>query len=340
MNRNDFHKTIVEYFSTPKPLEEGLVKLKEAYTQYRAFYENDATLKFKLSQIRKVIKANQSPELYTKSTYSEYFNLPQEAREAIVQAYTAKITEKNNAQVQLNEAEIMRTMRTLMLSKSVYDTIILVLLATGCRAYEVLSLSKFKAVVGKKSYLRVEGLAKKREDGSFVEKPVIMLRPRQTITMIKQIRSHFKDKSLIVDGKVASNVMTSLNAHVVTHFPITATMSNKSSFMRKIYASLSYLHFADSKTTNKNTWISEMLGHNDKLTSFSYSYVNIVPTLLEKAPKAPEVTAPVLTNRKAPASEKQALLNYHYTPGMTNAELRKKTKMGSRIVNSYLKSLN
>ena len=73
---------------------------------------------------------------------------------------------------------------------------------------------------------------------------------------------------------MASDKLNTLNKTVVKHFPWLKDSRNKASMLRKIYADLAWDQYKN-KYTNKQVFISEVLGHSSLSTSFSYTTVNV-----------------------------------------------------------------
>ena len=138
--------------------------------------------------------------------------------------------------------------------------------------------------------------------------------------------------------------------------------------LRKLYASLSYSNFANPKTTNFNTWVSNVLGHGDMLTSFSYSWVNVadpeeikaegIKTELEELRRKIDLYLNLKnTNeiesendtaeckyqplgKRASREDKYKLLEQiwnDYEGKITNIKLREISKIGAVIVNEFIK---
>ena len=371
-----FHEAVMQLYKTKTTDTQAIESLKPLYDVYRALYPNDKTLRQRLSEIRtKAIQKHQSEKVYAVSKRDSHFNLPEANRVAIVEAYKESIKAKNADKIQVDETLIYAKLTELALSKNVYEKIIVVLLASGSRSVEVFSKSKYSLMSGNDSYIRIDGLAKKRqtqidEGHDWVEKPVLFLTPKTLVRLVKEIRNHFKNKVVIDDnGVLAKDKSATLNKYVVQHFPFLEDLHYKSSFLRKIYADLSYKNFADKATTNYNSWISRVLGHEDMLTSFSYSFVNVVnPDKYEKKdeisselelmkaqikllqnqldkknPEQPTVAEPDTEPRGKPRESDESKIErlekiWTANPNISNSSLRAKSHLGSKVVNKFLTS--
>lgn len=366
-----FIKTILHIFKTKTTTKNVLDTLKKLFPIFELMYDKPRTLRQRLSDVRKVIKKYQSEEAYLKSKYDAYFNMNATDRSLITDAYKRQVTNKNKKKIQIDMKMIFDKMQKLIQSDNVYDRIIALMLALGTRPIELFAKNNFSLIKDKHSWIRVSGLAKKREtqEKKWTDRPVVYFTPRFVIKEVKAVRNHFK-KLIVINGngKLATDKSQSLNKRAVLHFPFLKDIHQKSSFLRKIYADLSFKLFADKRTQNFNTWISDVLGHGplDLSTSFSYSYVNVqdskevkdesviaqlnelraqVKLLMDRSISelALELKQPPEPKRQGNKTEdkkkkKFIILEKLYNEGVTtNAGLRKKAKMGSRIVGEFLK---
>ena len=348
-----FHKSVKEFFRIRRTESDGLLALKIFYEKYSELYPNIKTRKKYLSDIRKIIKENQSADLYTKSTYDEYFNINKKQRTKIVQEYNKSIRASNDDKIQINASMILNKMGKLIVSSNPYERALALLLAYGGRPIELFTRNTFEHKKSQGSWITVNNLAKKREgQDSSVDRPIILFTPKQFIKEVKRLRDDFKNKILETNGSFAKDKSVTLNKYAVKNFPFLKDVHQKSSMMRKIYADLAYHTYADKSKQNKNSFIGRILGHNDLMTSFSYSWVNLHGDKPNENLKIQELEKKInmlsLQNRnpvpktrisrRAPKNEKIALLEELYSEGVVkNTALRKASGMGSAIVNSFLK---
>jgi hypothetical protein len=349
-----FHKSVQEFFKIRRTDSDGLLALKIFYQKYSELYPNIKTRKKYLSEIRKIIKENQSAELYTKSTYDKYFNINKKQRTEIIQEYNKSIRASNNDKIQIDASMILNKMEELISSSNPYERALALLLAYGGRPIELFTRNTFDYKEPQGSWLTVNNLAKKRnKQESSIDRPIILFTPEQFIKEVGRLRNDFKNKILETDGVFAKDKSATLNKYAVKHFQFLEDVHQKSSMMRKIYADLAYHTYADKSKQNKNSFIGQILGHNDLLTSFSYSWVNLHGSKPDENLKIQELEKKInmlsLQNRvpvpktkisrRAPKTEKIALLEKLYGQGFTkNTALRKASGLGSAIVNSFLKS--
>ena len=358
-----FQKTILHIFKTRGKTEEILWALKKLYPLFVQAYPNQKTLKQNLSSVRTIIKLNQSAEAYRKSKHDDTFNLSLEARNLITNTYKRDVLQKNSNRLQIDEKKIFKKIQELIQSSDVYDRALSLMLCLGCRPIELFDMNTFTKIKGRDSWIKVGNLAKKREgQKSFTERPVLFFSVKFILKEVEKFRAHFKDKIVInKSGRLASDKNAMLNRRALIHFPWISKIYQKSSALRKVYASLAFKNFADQSKQNFNTFISKILGHDtlDLSTSFSYSHFNVcdpdknsntqlnseINELKEKvkylmkineakgAPPTPPVSP---TSPTSPMDKLEKI--YKSNPGITNRKMRELSGFGSKRVNTFLKS--
>ena len=363
-----FHNSVKEMFKHKISDQEGLKVLQDLYLIYTRLYSNLNTRKQRISEIRKhVIKTHQSANLYRQSMKDEFFNLDLDERVGIIEAYKEEVQSKNQNKLQLDINDIYTKMRELLLSKNIYDKALALLLIYGGRPIELFFRNKFEYVKDKPSWIKVLNLAKKREgQETTTTRPVLLISPKQFREEVKKLRHHFRNK--VVEnkaGELAKDKSQTLNKRAIKHFKFLKDIRQKSSLMRKIYADMAWQKAGDKNKENQNGFISSILGHDGLMTSFSYSWVNVVDQkaiknedeinakidelqhqILLLMNKKVENTGedlndenpPRMTSKKTKEEKIKKLEEiYKKNPDITNTQLRKEAKMGSRIINEFLK---
>jgi len=275
LSNAEFIKHIKDRFRTKLTETEFKSDIKNYYDILRKRYPNNRSLSVKLSEIRKVIKANQDPELYKLSTYDIYFNLPRDDRNKIKSDYKKSVEKKNMEQLNIKYKSIKSLIKELKTSNKLYDKVILLLIASGIRPIEIF-ISKFKRKT--KYKLQIEDLAKKRGKKSKVIKPLNFMTSDEFITMLNDVKKNIasvENKDPIKNNILNKNIHYKINRKIIELFDIPLTQ-NKSSFLRKLYSVISYKHYNKRKNINFNLYLKTVLGHDDLLTSFSYSTINLV----------------------------------------------------------------
>jgi hypothetical protein len=168
--------------------------------------------------------------------------------------------------------------------------------------------------------------------------------------------------------KLAADKSQTMNKVALKWFPFLSELQQQSSLMRKIYVDMSFTMFADPKKTNYNSWISDVLGHSGLLTSFSYSWISVRD---KEQVKETDMNSKINMLEKkldllvALSEEKTSLKNENpyvavaHTPKpretntskferlekiweadktISNSALRAKAKLGSKVVNEFMKS--
>jgi hypothetical protein len=372
-----FHLTVMEMMRARVSDAEGLEVLPKLYTIYTLLYPNLKTRRQKLSEIRKkFILKFQSKKLYQESQKDTYFNIDMGERIELTEAYKTEITEKNKDKFQIDLQDVLSKMQQLILSKNVYERGLCLLLAGGQRPIEMFYRNEVvpvKDAAERPNWVIVKNLAKKRQDEpQETTRPIVMLSAKQFIEELDRFRRHFKGKSVkVVDektgaDKLAADKSSTMNKVALKWFPFLKDLHQQSSLMRKMHIDMSFQMYADTKKTNYNSWVSEKLGHNGLLTSFSYSWVavrdkeqlketqmNDKITMLEKkidllvamtekktTEEAPYVVQPHTPKPRESDAEKFERLEkiYAVNPKISNSALRQKSRLGSKVVNSFLVS--
>ena len=288
---SSFHRLVRTALSEKKIPTAATVKLlKPLYEIYKELYPNIKTLSVKLSEVRKVIKENQSKEAYTKSTYREYFNIPLKDKEGIASDYKKSVEKKNKNREVIDKTMITEGIDRLMkdvigystgkdepLTRTVrfkpYNVGVLLMLASGMRPVELFTNEVERKPKEKNgdAQVYISNIAKKREK----DKSLTMVRPLQLISsgtfmgLLGQFRKYFEGKkTLNAYGRLAADKLKSLDRAVKKYFTGITPSS-----LRKIYASMIYDEIGGDQ--NFNTFIKDILGHTSLDTSFSYSFLSI-----------------------------------------------------------------
>lgn len=365
--RSKFHNHVLDYFrDKTRSRDTARKEMKKFYQKYRTLYDKDTTLRQKLSEVRRIIKQKQSPEIYSDSLLEEYFNLPKANRDALNKKTKERIVKKNKNRIQVDQLELLSTLNKLLLSDNVYDKILALLMASGARPVELLSKNKYELIKDKPSWVKVLNIAKKREDkkDETLERPIIEITPQIFIAEVDNVRKALSRRKIMVKekntGKKKLNpaISSELNQRAVKHFPWLTGHWNKSTMLRKIYVDLSWKLFADTKLVGKTVWAGQVLGHGlgDLLTSASYTYVNTTVdenTNLEQVKTKLNEHASILKlikanlslpkisekqNRKRSKWEKIEELERIYKPGMSIRKLKKISGIGTDIVMEFLQN--
>lgn len=319
-------------------LNDGQIILRNSFKIYDKLVPNRSALRKKLSEIRQIIKANQNEkQIYKSSINDNYFNMTEKDRVKLINDYQSKILQNNNDKISIYVNEIETKTMELLLSDDAFKKVVALLVITGARTYELLYKNDFKKVNDNDSLIQISNIAKKREGQADkkIERPILFISAKKALKDIKSVRKELNENYKVINDncEVSKSIMNRLNREVVSAFPFTAKMGNKSSFLRKIYANIAYLLHGDPKKVNKNTYISNILGHDGLLTSFSYSNIEVYKT----RPK--EHIEKVKINKQSSKEDKFKILDEimkKYNNTLTKSDLMKKAKMGRVIIDEYM----
>jgi len=344
---------VVKDLVAKKHSEKTLLEMLQlAFPMLNAYYPTRSTLSVKLSEIRKIIKKNHPEAVYKKSTYDEFFNLPEAERTALKTNYANKVIARNTDLIQIDPTETMVKLKQIENSEKPYEMGVLLMAVSGSRPIDLFK-NTVEAVDNKN--VKFSNLSKKRGKTEFsVIRPLLLMDSSEFIKKLKQFKEYFADKVIFEDeGRLSANIITGLSKIVKKRFPELMVDGQAGSMMRKLYAILSYEFLADKNKINFNVWIKNVLGHDDLNTSFSYSTINASQEENEEKEEKDEEKYEIPDNsplairvyqklpRMAPQADKMALLLKIYNDfsgSISNTLLRAKSGLGSRIVNDFLKS--
>ena len=345
-----FLSAIKSFLKKRRPTETILEILPRLYKVFRIRYKKKTTLSKKLSIFRQIIKENQSAEAYTKSKYDIYFNLPENERNAITNAYTEQVEQRNKNLIQVNKIKVMNAIRKLEKTNDKYQLGVLLMVCSGMRSLELFK-NIVEPVEDKPNYVKISNLAKKRDDTSAsVQRPLILLTATEFIKKLKKFRTQFTNNKIFTpDNQLNAYITVGLNKATREAFPEVGDSGQASAMLRKYYAVLAYDIFGDKTKQNFNIFIKDVLGHADSVTSFSYSTIHLDESEPVEQEPEPQPTLPPPTpertytklGRNDTRDQKLALLQTIYNDHggiIKNAKLRELSGVGSRIVNDFLKN--
>lgn len=177
-----------------------------------------------------------------------------------------------------------QTLRTLLarLAHSVdeHDAVLLLMLESGLRMIEVLSVATVvSATVNSRAecdWVTVSNLAKSRAVDRKVTKPLLTLSWESFNGRLESLRALVLRKTNQEMEQKERKAITNLynhhvNARVRLHLgPYTSHVA------RKIYGALSYRWYGMFRGTSLNAWLQSVMGHTHMATSLSYSNVVVV----------------------------------------------------------------
>jgi len=341
-----------------------------------ALYPNKITRNIYFSKIRKPIsnKYGLNSEEYKVS--QDLIKITKAEKKAITEDYNIKVKEKNRDRQVFYTEDVLEVMYKMLAANHWADQALGLLICCGARPIELLVKNKYAPVGDAEMWVHIENLAKKRGDkqDDTVNRPLIHLNCAEFIERVNKVRNDedFKSKkALDKHGHLSQNVDKILNYHL-EKYEIFA--NDNASILRKVYANLAYSLYADPIKTNLNVFLSDTLGHDrsDIATASSYSTVVVVPRAKERdnaqiinaidelrgtarairedvdelkdEMKEPEIIRPPVQMNRTDEEIKE-LLRQTLTQmqannvNITNVNLRKYSRLGSKQVNKYYKDL-
>jgi hypothetical protein len=345
-----FHRATLQMFKVPIEYEDGISNLQKLYKKYGKYFPKLTSRRKYLSDVRQIIKKTGNLKLYEASKLDVNFNMDKKERTELAENYKDQVIKKNKNKLQIDLGKIEEKVVGLSTSTNVYDKIILVLLCIGSRPKGVISENTYR-VVG--SQIEVSNLTKKREGNknTTVLRPVLFVTAEILVKKWDAIRHWTKTRKVInKNGELSKNINNTLNNRVVKIYPWMADWNQKSSMLRKFYATISFEQYADKSKMNFNAYIQEKLSHESIMTSFSYSVLNIkrddTQGLEELNTKLAslEIKYNMILNQKfkgdKPDLERTNKLEdiYEKNPSITQRAMKKASGMGSTTVSKFLKS--
>mgnify|MGYP001549176480 CR=1 FL=1 len=182
--------------------------------------------------------------------------------------YNAKVAEENKRPVQVSGDKVEEVVKKTWKSSDLFDNIVLLQLASGARAGEILSFSRFEPVEGKKGWVKQIGLNKVKDGANrTVEKPIIFIPAETFLQWFSLVRGELK--------KRPGNLMTTLNRRVKSLFGVPNFSTHD---LRKLYANISYEKFGKQQKPppSQAAWVSKVLGHDENSLTSALSYTTRV----------------------------------------------------------------
>lgn len=243
---------------------EVLNKLKTLYKVLELVYPNRATLATRLGNLRPYIRRHQKPRIYDLALTDQYFNIPQAEIMAKKLNYKKQVIQQNMNLEPIPEGIIKSAIEYLE-SDDRYKKAIALLLFTGSRPVELLNTGVYQPIPNDEQHLIISGIAKKREGNTrlTVTRPIIGVTASKALEEINRLRESFASYKLLdKNNQLASNVVRGLMKQA-------QELGVRTYTLRKIYSRLAYEQYGQNQ--NYNIFITQILGHEDITTSFSYS---------------------------------------------------------------------
>ena len=166
------------------------------------------------------------------------------------------------------------------------------MLCSGARTKELLVDNKYSQHLTAKWYIIIANIGKRREGQvnkfDSLERPLIKIISETFIKRVNKLRKDIsKEMDILVkkgnnEGELHQTISSSLKSACVRLFKRPDFIPK---WLRKIYGNASYLLFVPDKDKfDKNTWLSDVLGHKDTdiATAASYTVINVIKRPVSK----------------------------------------------------------
>lgn len=334
-----FHKVVSQMMKQSMTEDQFKNILNPTFKTYKALYPKMTTLNVKLSQVRKVIKENQSNDFYLISN-TPIFSITKDELNTIHSNYEKKVEAKNNERITINKDYLLERIEYLKRNHSnIYDLGALLLIVSGMRPIE-LFVNKVKRITSKPQYVKISNIAKKKDKEFTVERPIISMTAERFLKLLFDFKNYFNGMTTINDiGVLATDKSKGLNTSVKNTFS-EITGRQGASIMRKYYALLSYSIYADKNKQEYQHWIKNILGHESLVETFSYSYYKLETDAPEQK-EAPAIKTYVKSTRTTPKPTRTALLEEIYNDYHGDISVRTMKDLsgvGTTAISAFLKS--
>lgn len=262
-----------------KYFEESLKKLKEELIErsliaiekiYRKMYTNLKTLDCYMSKHVRTVMADRFGIDSTFHKMSKNIvKISYEEKKSLINSQTKSLIEKNKNILDFDFNYLLDIIKNNYNSNDKYYQLIALLLCSGCRPYELISIAKFEKV--NDNYVIQHGIAKSKQLESLV-KPIVGITSDEFINCVNIVRKQFeniKETTAKYHGNIVIKKL--FNNDNVTQ-----------STMRSTYPQLSYHFFQDDRRVFKESmtitlWTNRVLGHAPEVlkTTAHYNTVNI-----------------------------------------------------------------
>lgn len=252
--------------------------LPSIYKAMRFLYPSNKSLSIYLSHLRQVIKKTRSNDIYEYSKGS-MFNLPANILDEMRTLAENKVKASNLNRTGISEHMIKTTMDKLIISLNPFDRLLALLLATGCRGYELIHLNQLDYLPKMSNHIKISNLAKKPEHAKITEitRPVVHFDAKAVVDLVKELRAELKGNYVIFNkaGQLSTSMTQNISKRTRKWFPA-FTGRQKGSMMRKLYGQMAYKDNC-GPSVNENIYLMAVFGHEHMDTSFNYSGVKLIP---------------------------------------------------------------
>ena len=291
LGASSFNKTtllIIDKLSI-KELKVALIHLNKIYPM---IYKNYNTVKSYYSTIRTKIKKEYGIDSNQYLLSQDLMKQPIEIKKKLEAAYKLKTKEKNRNKIIFNLEDVYSVIDEALSSDNLFDQLVGLMLCSGARTKEILIDNTYQEHPTAEGYIIISNIGKRREGqinkNDTLQRPLIKITPATFIKLVNKLRNDLsKEMDILVQigihkDELHQNISVNLKNACIRLFKRDDFIPK---WLRKIYANASYLLFVKNKDKyDRNTFLSDVLGHlpTDTSTSASYSVINVIQRPIRK----------------------------------------------------------
>jgi hypothetical protein len=266
----------------------ALDEVKNNFSKFSKFidllnlYVNDTILNINSkamlhSFVRKLVKEKYG-DVSKQYGYMRVFSMTVNEKNERSDMSSAIVNSRNESQITITTDQITQFKNSLITETfNLPNSIILAQLCSGCRLIEILS-DKFQFIRSeKKNNIIQSDVAKnKTESPRPVDKPVLFVKPREFIKLVRLIRLKMttkeNDTNVILNNRYSKKVNAIVKANA-NEFGLTGITTSHD--LRRIYANLSFKNLAPANMSLQ-VWVSRVLGHDNTNSAINYTTLNLI----------------------------------------------------------------
>jgi hypothetical protein len=272
-----------------KDLKIALAYLNKIYPR---MYDNDNTVKSYFSTIRTKLKNSHGIKSNQYLFSQDLMKQSVEIKQKLETEYKLKVKDKNRNKIVFYLEDVYDIIEEALASDNLFDQLAGLMLCSGARTKELIVDNKYSQHPTAKGYIIIKNIGKRREGQvnkfDSLERPLIKIIPETFIKRVNKLRKDIsKEMDILVkkgnhEGELHQTISSNLKSACVRLFKRSDMIPK---YLRKIYGNASYLLFVPDKDKfDKNTWLSDVLGHKDTdiATAASYTVINVIKCPISK----------------------------------------------------------
>lgn len=248
---------------------------------YQSFYKKDNTIKCYFSAIRTTIKKKYGLGSPQYILTLELLKQPAGTKERLDTQYRLRVKEKNRNKMIFYLEDIYKIINEALINENIFYKIVALMLCSGSRTKELLNDNIYTIHPTKENYVIIGNIGKRREGqlnkNDKLERPLIYFTNVEFIKTVDMVRNVLNQYLNILNNnneldQTIHRVLSSVVEKLFKRCDLTPRT------LRKIYGNMAYLLFVNNDCYDRNTYLSDILGHSpsDISTASSYSMINII----------------------------------------------------------------